>query len=371
MFDFLSDRENQARKDTANKLLTVKATPDYYTFLRRADLNDRKLLIAPDFWVLANRFEFTRDLISLPDRYFRKPIQGYLFEDLKLTPDSADKELLEHVKNFPRNFRNATPEERSLLMSKGSNLAAAFGKKYQKYAKAYEKKYPAIKNPGITERTLEDWSVKDSLLGSYFGLEHNLIYDILKARSLKFAFSSHLKGQREAARDYLSSLERGIKDEWVSSQAEGFFYRSYPLIPKPVYDLPAGKGTEIFRKVIDQYKGKILFVDFWGIFCGPCVASIKHNKLVRESYKNSKEIEFIFLTSFEESPEDRYKEFIKDQELIHTYRLPSDDFRYLRELFKFNGIPRYIVISKEGQVLNDNFEMHNFENELKKLLVQK
>jgi len=39
-------------------------------------------------------------------------------------------------------------------------------------------------------------------------------------------------------------------------------------------------------------------------------------------------------------------------------------------LFKFNGIPRYIVINKEGKVWNDDFQMHNFEFELPKYLTK-
>ena len=64
----------------------------------------------------------------------------------------------------------------------------------------------------------------------------------------------------------------------------------------------------------------------------------------------------------------RYNDFIKDQELAKTHRLSSDDFLYLRQLFKFNGIPRYVLINKEGKVLNDDFPMHNLKDELKKLI---
>ena len=62
-----------------------------------------------------------------------------------------------------------------------------------------------------------------------------------------------------------------------------------------------------------------------------------------------------------------YDEFIKEQDMVKTYRLPDDDFKYLRQLFNFNGIPRYVLISKEGKVLNNDFPMYNLESELVKL----
>ena len=76
----------------------------------------------------------------------------------------------------------------------------------------------------------------------------------------------------------------------------------------------------------------------------------------------------MFITDERSSPIKRYTKFVNDQELKNIYRLPLDDYNYLRELFKFNGIPRYVVIDKKGDVLNDDFPMYNFSYELKKIL---
>ncbi|MNL75708.1 hypothetical protein D3C87_2015640 [compost metagenome] len=38
----------------------------------------------------------------------------------------------------------------------------------------------------------------------------------------------------------------------------------------------------------------------------------------------------------------------------------------LRELFKFNGIPRYVLMDPDGRVRNDDFPMHNWKSELTK-----
>ncbi|TGV04795.1 thioredoxin domain-containing protein [Flavivirga rizhaonensis] len=68
------------------------------------------------------------------------------------------------------------------------------------------------------------------------------------------------------------------------------------------------------------------------------------------------------------SPTHRYTGFVKEQELKNTYRLSTDDYNYLRQLFKFNGIPKYVVIDKNGDVISDDFPMHNFDYEIKKIL---
>src|SRR5690606_36363644 len=118
------------------------------------------------------------------------------------------------------------------------------------------------------------------------------------------------------------------------------------------------------------YKGKILFVDFCATSCGPCVAMIQRMKDTREKYKDHPDFDFIFITDDRSSPEKRYDNFVEEQALDKTYRIALEDFYYLRELFKFNGIPRYIVIDKEGKILDDDFEMYKFESELEKVLAQ-
>ena len=145
------------------------------------------------------------------------------------------------------------------------------------------------------------------------------------------------------------------------------YLEAFPEKMKTAYSLPTGIATEVFRKIIDPFKGKILFVDFWATTCGPCVGGIKAMKETREKYKDNPDFDFLFITDERSTPEEDYKKFIGEQALKNTFRLSVDDFNYLRELFKFIGIPHYVVIDKEGKVLNGDFKMWNFETELTKM----
>ena len=48
----------------------------------------------------------------------------------------------------------------------------------------------------------------------------------------------------------------------------------------------------------------------------------------------------------------------------NLFRLPEDEYNYLRQLFKFNGIPRYVMLDRDGNVVDDNFPGHNAEYEI-------
>jgi hypothetical protein len=91
-------------------------------------------------------------------------------------------------------------------------------------------------------------------------------------------------------------------------------------------------------------------------------------KDTRAKYAGNPDFDFVFITDDRTSPRNDYDKFVAEQELKNIHRISADEMNYLRQLFKFNGIPRYIVINKEGNVCNDDFQMHNFEFELPKYL---
>lgn len=37
------------------------------------------------------------------------------------------------------------------------------------------------------------------------------------------------------------------------------------------------------------------------------------------------------------------------------HRLPQDEYNYLRELFRFNGIPCYVVFDREGRLVTNDY----------------
>ena len=137
--------------------------------------------------------------------------------------------------------------------------------------------------------------------------------------------------------------------------------KNFPTESQAAYQLPDTYEANIFKELIAPFKGKILLVDFWATTCGPCISSIRQHKTLRERYKDSPDVDFVFITSENESPLSAYNNFVNEQELTHTYRLTADQYRYMRQLFRFNGIPRYVLVDREGKIIDDNFSSHNLE----------
>lgn len=129
--------------------------------------------------------------------------------------------------------------------------------------------------------------------------------------------------------------------------------------------LPEGKATDIFNAIMEKYRGKYVYVDFWGIFCGPCRAAIENSRQLRDSIAKRQDIEMVFITSERYSPQKEYDEYaekhLKGEE---CYRIPDEDYRRLMALFCFNGIPHYELVAPDGRIVERDEVRSMFRQQL-------
>lgn len=147
-------------------------------------------------------------------------------------------------------------------------------------------------------------------------------------------------------------MKEQISCRFLKDQIDSYFNDVFSNTePEVLPDTPAGR---VFSEIIEPHRGKILIVDFWGVYCGPCVYGIEQSVGMRSEYAADDDIAFIFITSEDESPLPQYNEIVAGNDLTHSYRVSEDDYLRLRELFRFNGIPRYALIDRQGRIVNRN-----------------
>ena len=118
------------------------------------------------------------------------------------------------------------------------------------------------------------------------------------------------------------------------------------------YDLPAGEATDIFRRLVDPFRGKWVYVDFWDIGCGPCKMGIESSVALRKKIARMDDLELVFITGDRSTPPQDYEEYVAKYMAGETsYLIPEAESILLRKLFNFNGIPHNELVDPDGRIV--------------------
>ena len=113
-------------------------------------------------------------------------------------------------------------------------------------------------------------------------------------------------------------------------------------------------NEDLFTSIISKFKGKVLLVDFWATWCGPCRMANKTIAPMKEELKD-KDILYLYITG-ETSPLKTWENMIPDIHGEH-FRLTDAQWKYLSDAFKIEGVPTYLIVDREG---NTTFRQTGF-----------
>lgn len=116
-----------------------------------------------------------------------------------------------------------------------------------------------------------------------------------------------------------------------------------------------------------DFKGKIVLLDFWATWCGPCKQAMPSIQKISEDFKD-KPVVVIGVNTWERGAT-AGPEYIKKQGYTYLNLLKGDD---LAKSYGISGIPTMILIDKDGKVLHTAVGFGpGEEDELKKMINEK
>ena len=122
------------------------------------------------------------------------------------------------------------------------------------------------------------------------------------------------------------------------------------------------EGEQILRKIIEPWKGKIILIDVWGTWCGPCKEAMKHSQ---ELYERMKPYDMFFLYLANRSDETSWKNVIKEYnvngEHVGHVNLPQEQQAAVERFLNVNQYPSYFLIDREGHLLQVNADPRNLD----------
>ncbi|PBJ11857.1 TlpA disulfide reductase family protein [Flavobacterium sp. ACN6] len=116
------------------------------------------------------------------------------------------------------------------------------------------------------------------------------------------------------------------------------------------------KNMEGKETKLSDYKGKLVVLDFWATWCGPCKASFPKMQNLVTKYKG-KDVEFLFVNTWENGKEDeifkKVTTYITDKKF--DFNVVFDSKAEVVANYKIEAIPTRILIGKDGSILfSDN-----------------
>lgn len=110
------------------------------------------------------------------------------------------------------------------------------------------------------------------------------------------------------------------------------------------------KGIDKGDFRLADFHGKVVVINLWASWCGPCRREVPDYEKVRKSYAG-KEVEFVALTTEDpDEAEDNVKKFLR--QVSFGFRLGWADGEMARALMNGrNSIPQTIVIDSDGRVV--------------------
>jgi len=150
------------------------------------------------------------------------------------------------------------------------------------------------------------------------------------------------------------------EEDFLKVKEKATLFANKKIADKVIAKLGTQKGAEFNLKdlqgkvvSLSSLKGKVVVMDFWATWCGPCKASFPAMQQLVTKYKDDPEVVFLFIDVWERSEpkvmHENAVKFISDNK--YSFQVLLDEKNTVADDYKVEAIPAKFVINRSGNIV--------------------
>jgi peroxiredoxin len=119
-------------------------------------------------------------------------------------------------------------------------------------------------------------------------------------------------------------------------------------VPAPDFTLQDNEGKKVS---LSDFKGKVVYIDFWATWCKSCIVEMPHSKALKEKYAGNSNVVFMYISIDNDDNIENWKAFIKKKGMTGV-QLISREGQEEKMISRYGVqyIPHFILIDKKGNI---------------------
>jgi thiol-disulfide isomerase/thioredoxin len=162
----------------------------------------------------------------------------------------------------------------------------------------------------------------------------------------------------EAAR--LAKVNKKDSGTTVKKYDDDNFQRSMPIVKKNGQEGAetsdpkggAANAPAAANASLEDFKGKVVLLDFWATWCGPCRDALPKVRQLQSVYSGG---DFVVVSISEDDDQNAWKSFVAGHGMTWAQRFDGDNT--FMKTYRVRALPTYVLLGKDGQ------EVRRYEGE--------